>query len=104
MAQFGSVGQAGSSVFFHSGKCLATLPVLGSEYVKKQIVHLQGKATISMPTLSTTAWSWDSSETPVGRTKLTPAPTTVLNEGLFGWPLGLAGPPMTISTIVCGCT
>jgi hypothetical protein len=57
-----------------------------------------------MPTLSTTVWSWGSSETGVGRTKSTPAPITALDEGLFGWLLELAGLPMTLSTIVFGCT
>jgi hypothetical protein len=104
MAQFGSVGQAGSSVFFHSSKCLATLPARGTEHVKKRIVHLNMKATISIPTMSTTVWSWGSSETGVGLTKLTLAPTTALDEGLFGWLLELAGLPMTLLTIVFGCT
>lgn len=104
MAQFGSVGQAGSSVFFHSSKCFATQPGRGTESVKKRIVHLKRKANISMPTLSTTVWSWGSSETGVGRTKSTLAPITALDEGLFGWLLELAGLPMTLSTIVFGCT
>jgi hypothetical protein len=103
MAQFGSVGQAGSSVFFHSSKYLATLPVRGTENAKKRIVHLKRQATISMLTLSTTVWSWGSSETGVGRTKSSPAPITVLDEGLFGWLLELAGLPMTLSTTVFGC-
>jgi hypothetical protein len=104
MAQFGSVGQAGSSVFFHSSKCFATLSGRGTESVKKRIVHLKRKATISMPTLSTTVWSWGSSETGVRRTKSTLAPTMALDEGLFGWLLVLAGLPMTLLTIVFGCT
>jgi hypothetical protein len=57
-----------------------------------------------MPTLLTTVWSWGSSETGVGRTKLTPAPITALGEGLFGWLLEPAGLLMTLSITVFGCT